>query len=163
MKLPTPVRAGLLRLYGDLPGVWRRRLVTWGSPRYTLGTLLVLFDAQRRVLLLRQRHGPGWTLPGGLLEKYEAPEQAAVRELLEETGIQIEASKLIAHVPNAVIHPRLHWVDFIFIANLTDAYGRAEQDDPDVIEAEWFPLSSLPSGTWNAGLIRAVNESGVGQ
>lgn len=37
-----------------------------------------------------------WTLPGGGLEPYETPEQAAVRELHEETGLNVELTGLLA-------------------------------------------------------------------
>lgn len=37
----------------------------------------------------------GWTLPGGGMELFEAPEEAAVRETLEETGLHVEAGRLL--------------------------------------------------------------------
>ncbi len=37
-----------------------------------------------------------WTLPGGGLEPHETPEQAAVRELYEETGLNVELTGLLA-------------------------------------------------------------------
>jgi mutator protein MutT len=51
----------------------------------------VVFDAQRRVLLVRRGRAPSageWTLPGGRVEPGETPEQAVVRELREETAIE---------------------------------------------------------------------------
>jgi 8-oxo-dGTP pyrophosphatase MutT (NUDIX family) len=51
---------------------------------------VLLIDEQDRVLLLRANVGEGdvWITPGGALEPGETPEQAALRELGEETGIQ---------------------------------------------------------------------------
>ena len=50
---------------------------------------VLLIDAQDRVLLLRANVGEGdvWITPGGALEPGESAEQAALRELREETGV----------------------------------------------------------------------------
>jgi acetyl-CoA carboxylase carboxyl transferase subunit beta len=50
----------------------------------------VVIDDAGRVLLIRRAKPPrvgAWTLPGGHIEPGETPEQAALREVLEETGV----------------------------------------------------------------------------
>lgn len=57
------------------------------------------------ILLIQRRYPPGkgkWALPGGVVEQGESPEQAAVREIKEELGIEIQIKKLIG-VYNAAI------------------------------------------------------------
>ena len=51
---------------------------------------VLLIDDQERVLLLRANVGAGdvWITPGGALKPGESAEQAALRELREETGIE---------------------------------------------------------------------------
>ncbi len=61
-------------------------------------------DARGRILLARRpdraHQGGLWELPGGKLEAGETPEQALVRELREELGIQVTASRPLIRVPH---------------------------------------------------------------
>lgn len=61
-------------------------------PRQRIGAGVVLFDADGRVLLLKHAfHGNHpWGLPGGWLGRREGPQEAALRELQEETGLTAE-------------------------------------------------------------------------
>lgn len=52
-----------------------------------LGVAGALFDPAGRVLLVRQSYMRGWRLPGGGVERGEAPSQAVLRELAEEVGL----------------------------------------------------------------------------
>ncbi len=71
----------------------------------------VVFDPAGRVLLIRDRNG-FWVFPKGHLDPGETPEQAAIREVWEETGIkaQILAPLGVTRYQNDRGQPReIHW------------------------------------------------------
>ncbi|MEU4610697.1 MULTISPECIES: NUDIX hydrolase [Streptomyces] len=55
----------------------------------TVAAGVLLFDEQDRVLLVDPTYKAGWEFPGGVVESGEAPARAGVREVAEETGIQL--------------------------------------------------------------------------
>jgi 8-oxo-dGTP pyrophosphatase MutT (NUDIX family) len=56
---------------------------------------VIVFDDRQRVLLVRHSEGNDWTTPGGMIEPYELPSNAALRETWEETGLLVELSHII--------------------------------------------------------------------
>jgi ADP-ribose pyrophosphatase YjhB (NUDIX family) len=142
------VRLAAYRGFYLLPIRWRRRLVRMGSTTYIIGAVTIVRDADApapgRILLLRQPPGPGWSMPGGLLERGEHPADGAARELFEETGIRVGRDGLAPGVPNAVVHSRGRWVDMVFEASVPAAATRLRIDEAEVHEAAWHPLDALP-------------------
>ncbi|WP_326761741.1 NUDIX domain-containing protein [Streptomyces phaeochromogenes] len=55
----------------------------------TVAAGVLLFDEQDRVLLVDPTYKAGWEFPGGVVESGEAPARAGIREVAEETGIQL--------------------------------------------------------------------------
>lgn len=51
-------------------------------------------DADGRILLVRQAESGRWSVPGGVIEPGEAPDAAAQREVLEETGLDVRLTAL---------------------------------------------------------------------
>jgi 8-oxo-dGTP pyrophosphatase MutT (NUDIX family) len=97
------------------------------------------FVLTRRVATLR-RHGGQWALPGGRLEPGETPEQAALREIREEIGLDLDPASVLGRLDDFVsrsghlISPLVLWAD--------------AQDDlvpsPDEVDAAFrIPLSEL--------------------
>lgn len=90
-------------------------------------------------------HGEGtWTMPGGSLEFQEELEDAACREVKEETGMDIDKSKLrVISIGNEIV-PDNHFVTIGYLYENPD--GEPEVMEPDQItEWEWFSLDKLPS------------------
>ncbi len=89
-------------------------------------------------------HGEGtWTLPGGKMHFREKFEETAHREVLEETGINVnkEALKLVSLANDKV--EDAHFVTVGFLCK--DFEGEARTMEPDEItEWKWFPLDALP-------------------
>ncbi len=60
-----------------------------------------MHDAAGRLLLVRRAHDPHrgrWSLPGGRVERGETAEQAVVREVREETGLEVEVGPIVGRV-----------------------------------------------------------------
>lgn len=59
--------------------------------------IAIIFDeTKRKILVLKRCDVPIWVLPGGGIDPGETPEQAVVREVLEETGLQVQIVRPIA-------------------------------------------------------------------
>ncbi len=67
---------------------------------WTGGVRVIVLDDDNRILMVRQDppERTVWMVPGGSIEEGESSAQAAVREVLEETGLEIETCGLIWHV-----------------------------------------------------------------
>ncbi len=100
--------------------------------------VIVALDEQRRLLLVRQFRPPvgGMTLelPAGHVEAGETPEQAARKELLEETGYQAEHFKLLASFsPSAARFTNRMWCFFAADAKLAPHAGTHREQGVDLV------------------------------
>jgi 8-oxo-dGTP pyrophosphatase MutT (NUDIX family) len=66
------------------------------AAKLMVGTAAIIFDvARERVLLTRRADNGRWCLPGGQLEPGESAEEGCVREVWEETGLQVAIRRLV--------------------------------------------------------------------
>ncbi len=75
--------------FARLPVRVRLWVIRRVAPSHHAGALC-LIEHEGRLLMLRQSHRWGWTLPGGLLDRGEGPDVTARREVAEETGLDVE-------------------------------------------------------------------------
>ena len=100
-----------------------------------------------KVLLVRRGNEPFkgcWVLPGGFMEMDETIEHCAVRELQEETGLQVVESdlKLIGIYSTPGRDPRGRTVTAAYAVQVpSDALAQAGDDAAEVC---WWPLNNLP-------------------
>lgn len=90
------------------------------------------------------RLGPGtWQTPGGHLEHGETPEECAIRELKEETGLTATRVKKGPWI-NQVFQPE--GIHFVIIYIIVEDYeGEVQNREPEKNEVwEWFDASNLP-------------------
>jgi len=97
----------------------------------------------REILLVRRSIEPGlgrWSFPAGFQDYGETPEQTAVREVREETGLTIELRRLF-QVAHSRDNPRKHVNLVVYLAVAVAGVVRAADDASD---ARFFSLDELP-------------------
>ena len=104
------------------------------------GAFAVIFDEQDRVLLCHRRDMDAWNLPGGGVEDHETPWDAAVREVREEVGLDVEVTRLTG----LYWKPATDELVFNFECRIT-AGSPTTSDEADAIE--YFPTTALPANT----------------
>lgn len=126
-----------------MPRPLRRVIIRSFTPSYTVGAVLALQRSDGAVLLVEQRHSPGWALPGGLLHRGETPDEGLLREVEEEVGLVLDAAQL--PLPVAVLAPRVRRVDVVYISSNGDSFvPRRGADHDEVMRVGWFALDALP-------------------
>ena len=116
------------------------------SPRVAVGTVVIRDGA---VLLVRRAKAPSeglWAIPGGSVELGETLQQAAERELFEETGVRVRAGQpcyaFDAVHKDASGRVRFHYVVVDLRAEFVAGEPRAGDD---VLDARWVRPQELGS------------------
>jgi 8-oxo-dGTP diphosphatase len=124
---------GVKRLYPDQPVVG-------------IGAVIV---KESKIVLIKRGNEPSkgkWTIPGGLVELGESPEQAVIRETKEETGVDAEDPALIDVVSNVDLDEqgRIKY-HYIIIDYLVHVKGGSLHVASDAVELRLVPFDEVES------------------
>lgn len=120
---------------------------TYEYPRPAVSAdVLVLDRMNRSILLIQRKNEPfagGWALPGGFMDMDEDAETAAIRELKEETELEVTVASQIGAYSSVDRDPRGRVVTVAFFVEASESDHVAAADD--AAKVEWFPVDRLPS------------------
>jgi len=117
-------------------------LVVYANPAPTVSALL--FDEDGRVMLARRAADPGsglWDLLGGFMHEGELPLETLVRELREETNLEIEPLEFFGAWPDRYGEGGVWTLNLYWTARIRR--GEPKPAD-DVAEVAWFAAGELP-------------------
>jgi 8-oxo-dGTP diphosphatase len=129
-----------------------------GAPEVAVGAVAVRDDA---LLLIRRGRGPAageWSVPGGRVEMGETLHVAVVREVLEETGLEVVVDRFLGWVER--IGDTHHYVILDFSVTVLDPSVEAVAGD-DAAEVAWVPLHHLSEVRLVDGLYDFLRDVGV--
>jgi len=93
------------------------------------------------IVLIERKNPPlGLAIPGGFVEVGEKVEEAAIREIKEETGLDVKLKKLLGVYSDPDRDPRFHVVSVVFIG---DAEGEPKPSS-DAKKVHIFKLEEIP-------------------
>jgi 8-oxo-dGTP pyrophosphatase MutT (NUDIX family) len=125
-------------IYGDRIGK---------EARLGSGATAIIFDAERINVLLTQRTDNGrWCLPSGAMDPGESAEETCVREVMEETGLEVRVTRLVGIYtsPDLIIEyadgDRCQMVAMTFEAKVIGGELRLSDE---TIDYGYFPVDSL--------------------
>lgn len=111
------------------------------QPIVGVGAIIV---QEGKILLAKRGSEPGkgkWSVPGGLIELAEKLEKAVVREVKEETSLDVEIVRLIDAVDNIIrdSNGKLQF-HFVILDYLTKLKGGTLQSSSDVLDTRWVRI-----------------------
>jgi ADP-ribose pyrophosphatase YjhB (NUDIX family) len=108
------------------------------GPRATVD---VVIEVDGGIVLIRRRHPPeGWAIPGGFIDAGESAEDAARREMREETSLDVELVALLGVYSDPRRDPRGHTISAVYVGR-----GRGHPcADDDAADVGVFDEANLP-------------------
>jgi 8-oxo-dGTP pyrophosphatase MutT (NUDIX family) len=126
---------------------------------------VLIWDEGGRLLLVREAETGLWQTVGGAMEPDESPEQAAVREALEEAGVSVRLDRVRAvaggpqfrlRYPNGDL---VSYVSIVFDAHVGE--GEPKADLQEVSEVGWFTPEQLGATTLTPFTVELLASAGV--
>lgn len=115
------------------------------QPRVGVG--VIIFNMQGQILLGLRRNSHGsesWGPPGGHLEFGETPENCAIREVLEETGLEISSPTFLGMTNDFFPDDDKHYISILMTITLNMNQKILTLEPTKETAWQWFDLSELP-------------------
>jgi len=129
--------------------------------RPVLGVGALIFNRDK-ILLVERGKEPlkgYWSLPGGVLETGETLEQGVIREVREETGLEVEPLKMLEIFERIIRDshgaPEYHYVLIDYICRVTGGLLRAADD---ASRAVWVPRRLLSTYRLTGGTLPVIEK-----
>lgn len=123
----------------------------------------VAVDASGRVLLIQRGHEPGlglWTIPGGRVELGESLAEACVRELREETGLEVRVDRHLLTLDRIGRDERGEVTyHFVIVDYLVGVTGGSLCAAGDARAAAWLSLAEAEARPHTAGLLAVLEQA----
>jgi len=104
----------------------------------------IIYDEAKGIVLIERKNEPqGLALPGGFIDTGESVEHAAIREMKEETGLDVKLLGILGVYSDPNRDPRFHTLTVTFVAKAQDINMLQAGDDAS--NAKFYALKDIPN------------------
>lgn len=114
---------------------------------YIVACFGLIFNENGGVLLCLRNDMDLWNLPGGRMEKGEVPEECVIREIKEETGLDV----IVKRFAGVYAKPDKNEIVFSFVCDIVGGSMRLTDESKDI---QFFAIDNLPKNTSPKQVIR---------
>ena len=118
-----------------------------GKDYIGVGCGAVIINNKNEILLQLRNKAPEknhWSIVGGRVELFEKIEDAIIREVKEETGVDVKIIDLLGICNHILKLEKTHWVSPSYLCEIIG--GIPEIKEPTThLDMKWFNLSNLPN------------------
>ena len=128
----------LLHPFWQRMPVWLQRQLIWmGSSKFLVGVAMICINSKGNILLVKHRfhNDVPWGLPGGWVDRGEAPVEAGLREVREETGLEPFNPQLIDVTGDG------KWTNVIYACDVRD--GEPVVQASELTGYRWFDPTQI--------------------
>lgn len=117
------------------------------NARHRTGASVIVFK-DNKILLQQRKDNKSWGYPGGYIEMGEVVEEAAKREMFEETGLTALSLELFGVFSGPELHHvypdgnEVHIIDIVYTCK--DFTGTLKLQESEVLDLKWFEFDRLP-------------------
>jgi ADP-ribose pyrophosphatase YjhB (NUDIX family) len=105
----------------------------------------VVFDEHNRILMVREKIDNGWALPGGWGDVGYTPSEVAVKEVQEETGLDVKAVRLLAVLDKKCHpHPPQAWYVYKMFILCEKTGGAILENTTEISQVAYFGKDEIP-------------------
>ena len=118
------------------------------QPLLMVGSTVLVLDTQNHLLMMKRSDSGNWGVPGGAMELGETTEETARRELLEETGFEVDELTLFGVFSGKELYHRypngeeVYNVSIVYIVH--NVSGNVKLTDGEHYDFHYFNLAHLP-------------------
>lgn len=122
-------------------------------------TVALIVNDNQELLVSTRAHEPArgtLDLPGGFVDMYETGEEAIIREVKEETNLDISSLKYLFSIPNIYMYSgfEVHTLDMIYLCKVEDTVKMKAEDD--VAKLEFIKIAELDPNLFGLQSIKEV-------
>lgn len=130
----------LLNVWKEFPLGLQLLITGFVRPRYRVAVAAIILDDKGCILLCKHtyRKSNPWGLPGGGLEHRENPEDGILREVREETGLEVRVEKLLS----AERAQNNNHISLIYLCKIS---GGEFKPNYEISQTRFFSLDALPN------------------
>ena len=108
--------------------------------QFTIGAFAIIENEKKEILLCLREDMNMWNMPGGGVESGETPWECVIREVKEETGLNVTIKKLIG------IYSKIESNDLVFVFECKKESGELRINE-EAKELKYFKRNEIPSNT----------------